>query len=41
MVEANWSGEYPQVRELPAPAEEIYQAFQEKDWRYGSCGGCI
>lgn len=19
----------------------IYQAFQEKDWRHGECGGCI
>lgn len=37
----DWVKENPWVRELPAPAEEIYQAFKEKDWRHGSCGGCI
>lgn len=21
--------------------EELYKAFQEEDWRHGSCGGCI
>lgn len=21
--------------------EQVYEAFQEKDWRHGSCGGCI
>jgi hypothetical protein len=21
--------------------EELFQAIQEKDWRFGSCGGCI
>lgn len=37
----NWIEENPWVRKLPASAEEIYQAFKEKDWRHGSCGGCI
>lgn len=21
--------------------DELYEAFQNEDWRYGSCGGCI
>lgn len=21
--------------------EQVYEAFQEKDWRHNSCGGCI
>lgn len=21
--------------------DELYEAFQREDWRYGSCGGCI
>ena len=29
------------IAEIPAPAAEIYLAFQNKDWRHGSCGGCI
>ena len=36
-----WYEANPWIAEIPAPAAEIYLAFQNKDWRHGSCGGCI
>lgn len=38
---AEWYEANPWVADIPAPAAEIYLAFQSKDWRHDSCGGCI
>lgn len=36
-----WLAENPWVQEVPALALDIFLAFQDEDWRYGQCGGCI
>ena len=36
-----WIQENEWVEELPADPYEIFKAFQENDWRYGECGGCL
>ena len=37
----DWIAKNPWVAELPCSPRDIYDAFQENDWRHGSCGGCI
>lgn len=37
----DWLFKNPWVRDLPAPSLDIYLAFQNKDWRHNSCGGCV
>ena len=40
----DWCNEYRKWLSTIAPGEEwpqIFAAFQEQDWRYNSCGGCI
>lgn len=35
LIENSW------VQKVPALALDIFLAFQDEDWRYGQCGGCI
>lgn len=37
----DWVKENPWVNKIPALAQDIYNAIQENDWDYGTCGGCI
>ena len=37
----DWIKENSWVLDLPASPQDVYEAFQACDWRYGSCGGCI
>lgn len=42
--EGSWIKEYEDWLKTIASESEwgyIYQAFNENDWRYSSCGGCI
>ena len=39
-----WCEEYQEWLSKIAPEQDwnkIFEAFQENDWRYGECGGCI
>ena len=36
-----WIKENEWVNNLPCNPFEVYLAFNENDWRHGSCGGCI
>lgn len=37
----DWIKENSWVLDLPAAPQDVYEAFQVCDWRYGSCRGCI